>query len=71
MFDCDIELLQFDIDNLEPRYTVKLDDLRAQLRRTPVLCPFESEQSEPALQTVPTFLPAPSQPNQAVLVHMQ
>jgi hypothetical protein len=41
MFDCSIELLHFDIANLEPRYLSKLEDVRAELRRTPVLWPVE------------------------------
>jgi hypothetical protein len=45
MFDCFIELLQFDIRNLEPRCSVKLDELRAELRRALILCPVETTQS--------------------------
>ena len=44
-YDCMIELLQFDIEKLESRYAVKLDDLRAQLRCTPIICPNEITRS--------------------------
>ena len=41
MFDCSIELLHFDISQMEPRYHTKLEEMRAELRHTPVLCPAE------------------------------
>ena len=59
MFDCKIELLYFDINNLEPRYAVKVDEMRAELRRTPIFCPVEA--SEPVISSalpVSTYLPA-------------
>jgi hypothetical protein len=70
MFDCDIELLQFDIDNLQPRYSVKLDDMRAQLRITPIICPFESLEDN-TMGQVPHFLTATNQPAQPALSQMQ
>jgi hypothetical protein len=45
MFDCSIELLHFDMRNLEPRCALKLDEMRAELQRTLVLCPVETPQS--------------------------
>jgi hypothetical protein len=42
MFDCSIELLHFDITQMEGRYKAKLDEMRGELRNTPVLCPVES-----------------------------
>ena len=44
-YDCMIELLQFDIRHLEARYTAKLDDLRAQLRCTPIYCPTDASRT--------------------------
>jgi hypothetical protein len=60
MFDCCIELLQFDIASLEPRYLVKLDELRAELRRTPILCPLEASQSE-MYSSIPSYPPSTGQ----------
>ena len=59
MFDCSIELLQFDMATLEPRYSMKLDEMRAELRRTPVLYPMEESRAldYPELVPVPTYLP--------------
>ncbi len=71
MFGDEIELLQFDIAKLEPRYLVKLEDMRARLLSTPIFCPLESAQNEPLSQPVPTFLPGSSHLNQAELVQMQ
>jgi len=31
---------------MEPRYLAKLDEMRAELRRTPILCPVELEDSK-------------------------
>ncbi len=39
MFDCSIELLQFDISLFKDRYKAKLEQMKAELRRTPVICP--------------------------------
>jgi len=42
------EILQFDSHRLHPRYTRKLDRLRSEIRRTPVICAAESQtKSEP------------------------
>ncbi len=58
-YDCSIELLHFDIRQIEPRYAAKLDEMRAELRRTPVLCPVElPEQMGYTLpQGIPGYMP--------------
>ena len=60
MFDCLIELLQFETASLQPRYLVKLEEMRAELRRTPILCPLEQEESMaiPGAIAGQNFLPA-------------
>jgi hypothetical protein len=61
MFDCSIELLHFDINQIEARYAAKLDEMRAELRRTPVLCPVELPNHRPYPVSVPAanyILPA-------------
>jgi hypothetical protein len=62
MFGCDVELLQFDIDNLAPRYSVKLEDMRAQLRCTPILSPFDAK--EDIVGQVPHYFTGANQPAQ-------
>ncbi len=42
IFGCDIEVLQFDMDHLGQRFTTKLDDLKAELHRTPIICRNEN-----------------------------
>ncbi len=63
MFDCFIELLQFDTASLQPRYQVKLEEMKAELRRTQILCPIESGESikMPAGISAPTYFPAATQ----------
>ncbi|HEX4168323.1 MAG TPA: hypothetical protein VHZ55_22900 [Bryobacteraceae bacterium] len=43
MFECFIELLQFETACLHHRYLAKLEELRAELRHTPIICPLETE----------------------------
>ncbi len=68
MFDCSIELLQFDINNLDSRYMAKLDEMRAELRRSAIVCPAEvsSNAIYPALPIRP-----PSQYQFPVAVPLQ
>ena len=63
MFDCSIELLHFDINQLEGRYQAKLDEMREQVQKTPVLCPAVIEQDLrfPLNLNVPSYLPSPAQ----------
>ena len=63
MFDCSIELLHFDISNLEVRYQAKVDEMREQLRQTLILCPAEIEQETrfPLNLSLPSYLPSPAQ----------
>ena len=60
MFECSIELLHFDMATLEPRYLVKLEEMKAELRRTPILCPLvESNTNEQsAAISLPAYVPA-------------
>ena len=44
-FDSSLELLHLDTKNLEPRCAAKLDEMRAELQNTLVLCPIETPQS--------------------------
>lgn len=57
MFECSIELLQFDINRLEQRYSAKLDEMRAELRRSPVLCPVQAPQLT-EFPVLPVYVPA-------------
>jgi hypothetical protein len=66
MFDCSIELLQFDIRKLEPRCSVKLDEMRAELRRTLILCPVEAPQSTPKGLTPFNYLPDSHRSSEAI-----
>ena len=63
VFDCSIELLHFDIEQMERRYLAKLNEIRAELRRTPVICPvelpIELEHSIPA--DLPGYVPGASE----------
>lgn len=67
MFDCSIELLHFDVRSMEPRYLPKLDEMREELRKTPILCPLaQSEEIEyPVNLPMPGYMPpaAPYGPN--------
>ncbi len=69
MFECSIELLHFDMATLEPRYLVKLEEMKAELRRTPILCPLENaEMSDRAVPfSMPAYLPAARDFNQVPL----
>ncbi len=62
MFDCSIELLHFDISQLEGRYQSKLDEMREQVRKTPILCPVETEQEArfPMNLGIHTYLTTPA-----------
>ena len=58
-FDCTIEMLRFDIRNMHSRYAGKLNELRAELRSTPILCPAAADVSEESLaMELPAFLSA-------------
>jgi hypothetical protein len=63
-FDCTIELLEFDIRHLEPRYAVKLEELKAELRRTPIYCPAEDGfaheyfSDQELARQMPAYIPA-------------
>ena len=63
MFGCTIEVLQFDINRLEQRFAAKLEELRHELRRTPIICPAEVphavEQSPARGFSIPAYLPSP------------
>ncbi len=63
MFDCSIELLQFDIASFKDRYKAKLEEMKAELRRTPVVCPIVEaetfEYSKPL--SMPSYLSALAQ----------
>jgi hypothetical protein len=48
-YDCTIELLQFDIEAVAPRYRAKLDQFRAELAFTPVVCPVETRYQDRSL----------------------
>ncbi len=63
MFDCSIELLHFDINQLEPRYESKLAEMREEVRKTPLLCPIEAVQESeyPLSIDLPAYLPNPAQ----------
>lgn len=67
MFDCHIELLQFDVTKLEGRYAAKLDALRAELRRTSILCPLEGFQSDSPRKDMGYIPAATHVPQRAVL----
>ncbi|MBV8866482.1 MAG: hypothetical protein JO210_13900 [Acidobacteriaceae bacterium] len=66
MFECSIELLHFDIDRVEPRYSAKLNEMRAELRRTPVLCPLEAPEFT-EFPTLPAYIPASNNYSAGVL----
>ncbi len=59
MFECSIELLHFDINHLEPRYAVKLEEMRAELRRTPILCPVQTPQRVEVPMLPPAYISNP------------
>jgi hypothetical protein len=48
-----IELLHFDLPNNNPRYAGKLDKIREQILRTPVICPREYATEVFQPQTLP------------------
>ena len=64
MFDCSIELLHFDISQLEPRYESKLAEMREEVQNAPLLCPIEvaPEVKRPVMSMdLPAYLPNPAQ----------
>jgi hypothetical protein len=66
MFDCSIELLRFDIRSLEPRCSVKLDQMRAELRRALILCPAETSETRPKHLAPLSYLHSSYRPLEAV-----
>ncbi len=58
-FSCTIEVLQFDINDLEAKFSAKLAELRDELDRTLITCPSEASESPRSLPvSVPAYLPA-------------
>ena len=67
MFDCSIELLQFDIALFKDRYKARLEQMKAELRRTPVVCPVTETETLGYLTPlpIPSYLPALAYSNSA------
>ena len=59
MFDCSIELLQFDVTSLNGRYSARLNEMKMELSRIPVVCPIETADDLRMLagQLTPNYFP--------------
>jgi hypothetical protein len=70
MFDCNIELLDLNLTNMESRYSVKLDEMRAQLRGTSILCPLEGYQETHLSQELP-YVPTANRTSHQPVIALQ